>query len=392
MEGMVALLLLAAFLVVLVWGLGLTLLVDAIVGARRRLLGVFLLEHLYALARMELPLARGLGECATRMWMSSQRDVSLVAWSLNAGVPLGDALALVNAENPRGPIPPRRLISPAEAEILRIGESSGNLVEALRLVTQERRRSSQTRSLLFAGFLYPMMVVAVAAGIMAGLFVSIVPKFRKMCEEIGAPAPHLEAWNHYGGLWRYLPSAGFVLMLCLVFLLFLPALHRPLLRVRAHFSEVVRRLGSFLPGLGGSMRRAALGEFCYELAMLVRAGAPAPQALETIAEGTIHPWLRDRILVAAEKARQGATLAQALDEANVDPRAAWFARGLAGPEELSRALTRLGEDYSVQTSWTASVVSQVLPALAIMAVGVAVVMIVLGVFTPLLSIMRSLLE
>ncbi|GEM_PF-2174438 len=390
MTAALLLALLAAFLVTLVWGLGLTLLVDTIVGARRRLLGVFLLEHLYALARMELPLGRGLGECATRMWANSRHDVSLIARSLNAGVPLGDALSLTTAENPAGPIPPRRLISPAEAEILRIGESSGNLVEALRLVTQERRRSAEARSLLFAGFLYPMLVIILTSGVVALIFWQILPKFRKMFEELDVQAPSILMLNHLGLLWRILPFIGFVLMLFFVLLLFLPALHRPLQRARGHISDLVLRLGSFLPGIGGNMRRAALGEFCYELAMLVRAGVPAPHALQTIASGTIHPWLRDRIQLAAEKAGQGSTLAEALDQAKVDPRAAWFARGLAGSEELSRALTRLGEDYSVQTSWTAAMVSQLLPALAIMGVGVAVALIVLGVFTPLLKIVYGL--
>ncbi len=279
MTAALLLALLAAFLVTLVWGLGLTLLVDTIVGARRRLLGVFLLEHLYALARMELPLGRGLGECATRMWANSRHDVSLIARSLNAGVPLGDALSLTTAENPAGPIPPRRLISPAEAEILRIGESSGNLVEALRLVTQERRRSAEARSLLFAGFLYPMLVIILTSGVVALIFWQILPKFRKMFEELDVQAPSILMLNHLGLLWRILPFIGFVLMLFFVLLLFLPALHRPLQRARGHISDLVLRLGSFLPGIGGNMRRAALGEFCYELAMLVRAGVPrSPRA------------------------------------------------------------------------------------------------------------------
>ena len=110
---------------------------------RRRMFSTFLLEHIGAIVRLHLPLPEGLQECGNRASSASRRDLRHILRSLDEGWLLGDALAAVPRPDGAGSrliqwlrdmgfLPgPFRLVKPAEAEAMRIGEMSGNLSRAV---------------------------------------------------------------------------------------------------------------------------------------------------------------------------------------------------------------------------------------------------------------------
>jgi type II secretory pathway component PulF len=93
---------------------------------------------------------------------------------------------------------------------------------------------------------------------------------------------------------------------------------------------------------------------------------------------------------AADLAERGVALGDAMDQAAVDRRAAWFARSLADRADLSEGLMRLGDDYAANFSWLASIAARTAPPLAIIAIGVLVACVVIGLYLPILKVMNSL--
>ena len=122
---------------------------------RRSLLSAFLMEYFGALVKLRLPLTQGIGSCSKMLSRGSRRDLSDVEQNLAEGMLIGDALASVPRRRKSvvgralrkleswQPFPQSRLITAAEAETLRIGEMSGNLAGAFKLVLGRRRRYEQ---------------------------------------------------------------------------------------------------------------------------------------------------------------------------------------------------------------------------------------------------------
>jgi type II secretory pathway component PulF len=124
--------------------------------------------------------------------------------------------------------------------------------------------------------------------------------------------------------------------------------------------------------------------------MLVRVGAPAHRALGLLAEGTMNPWFRDHIRVAAGLCEKGEPLSTALEKAGLDRRAAWFGRAAGDAAELADSLGQLAEDYRTHVSWIIAIGGRLAPPLMILGIGCIVGFVVISLFMPLVKLMMSL--
>ncbi len=362
-------------------------------GLLRRSFSLSVLEHLHALTRLGLPLTQGFRRCEEAgLSRGSVEDIRSIEEGLQQGWLVGDALERVSRRRNiwqhlvrrLTPSASRRLVSPAEAEVLRVGERSGNLADAVRLVLTERRRHDNIRASLLAVSFYPAALVVVFGGILAGLVTFVIPKFKKMFEEMDLGLPPLTR-----ALLAAADTVGTYWFPALLALLAMGAV-AALARQRASGAGALSSLMDRVPGLHRSVRRVQLAEFCHELAMLLRAGTPTHQALGVIAEGAVHPWVRRRAARAAELTAQGRTLGQALDETGLDRRAAWFGHALADRTDIADALSRLGDDYAESVSWTAAVSARLIPPLLVLIVGSCAAWVAVGVFLPLVKLMGGI--
>ena len=383
-----------------VWGFICFVVVNYWMGLLRRAFSLLVLEHIYALAKLGLPLTRGMNYCAQGMLSRTSRDdLREVELGLQQGLLVGDALARV----PQGgllhhtsrlvtPSTANRLINPAEAEVLRVGEMSGNLAEAVQLVLTERRRHSSIRSSLLAASFYPLALLTVIGGVLAGVMTFIVPKFKKMFEELNVELPAIT--QTLIGAADIVATQWYWFLMMIVMLVTAVLLFRPRLRARERhdwrWGEPVERLIERIPFVYWPLRRAQLAEFCHEMAMLLRVGTPAHRALQVIAEGTLSPWMRERTTLAADLAESGKSLGEALDAAGLDHRAAWFGHALADRADMADALKRLGDDYAEHVSWSAALAVRLIPPLIVLVLGTCVAWVVISIFMPLIKLVNGL--
>jgi type II secretory pathway component PulF len=370
---------------------------------RRNLLSAFLIEYFGALAKLRLPLTQGIEACSRMLSRGSRRDLADVERNLEEGMLIGDALANVprwrNSFNDHltrnfqacQPFPQARLVTAAEAETLRIGEMSGDLAGAFKLVLQERRQYEELHIWMTGACLYPLSVLIVAASVLSGICLYIIPKFKQMFIELDVTLPTMTQATIQGAdfmknLWFWL------LLLLLLARLVIPRLRRmrPLLRKRARLRDLIFRLPQLIAYHIPPLRRAMLAEFCTELAMLIRVGAPAHRALRLLAEGTMNPWFRDRIRVAAGLCEKGEHLSTALEKAGLDRRAAWFGRAAGDAAELADSLGQLAEDYRARISWFIAVGGRLVPPLVILGIGCVVGFVVISLFLPLVKLANAL--
>jgi len=372
-------------------------------GVRRRLFSTFLLEHIGVLTRLGMPLVQGLMACQSGLWRGSMRDLTATVDRLSEGHLLGDALALApkTSRGLSGALerlisavqlePAASLVSPAEAEVLRVGEMTGNLSGAVSLSLAERRRSLALRASLYASLTYAVLLAVVVLGLFGSASIVILPRLEKLFQEITVELPRLTSWLVSAArervyVWGLLLFAVLVLLGRLKRFMGRGATPR-----RRVLAEWWQRLVFLVPPWRGILQRQCLGEFRRELAMLLRVGVPAPRALRVIAEGTLNPWFRDRVRRAAHLCEQGADLASALAEAAADPDAAWLARAMRNPDDLCLALSRLADDASSRCSLTLAVLARLAPAVIVLTVGAVVAVFCFGVMLPLVAAAASLM-
>ena len=345
-----------------------------------RRLGTFILQNLASLIRLNLPLRKGLEAVGEDLGHEARDSIADVRKSLDKGGLLGDALA--------GPEGASRLVSPAEAEALRVGEMTGQLEGVIALALRERMRQDDRRLRVHDTFWYPAMLIVVVAGVMAGISFSILPKFEKMFQEFDIPLPASTRWWVGRGpdIFAVAALAAFTFLLlssCRIIRL------RPMERVKRPLADLLRRLLYHLPGVHGALRGRGMIEICRDLAMLIRIRTPADRALDVIADGTINPCLRDKVREAARACREGMPLSAALDRAGLGKRPAWFAEDAADPEALAVGLEALAEDSETGLSWSRSAESQLAVPLLIVVIGIMVGSIVIGVFLPLIKLVGA---
>ena len=386
--------------VFLVWLLCLRSIWNPFRAMRRRLLRVFLLEHIAALVRLRLPLTSGVGACASRLSYASEIDLNNIEADLKSGLLLGDALGRVHVQS-CGPVVrslgipvdmAECLVRPSEAEVLRIAEMTGNLGHGVKIVLDARRRASELRTWLFGTVAYVAAVALIVLCVLAGIMTFIVPKFKAMFNELDVELPGMTQMMVYASD----TVADHPYLLLLPFLLAIPVFYWPagwwrsLTRAKSYSTQFLQRAVYAVPFVHGAMRRALLAEFSRELAMLLRVGTPAHRALGVMAEGTMNPWFRDRIAEAAALCGQGVSLGEALDRARLDRRVGWFGYAFASGEDVVEALDALGREYEERVAWPLIIMARLIPPLLVIVLGLIVGYVVISLFLPLVALTNSM--
>ncbi len=220
---------------------------------------------------------------------------------LDAGAPLDAALRTVSAREPRielrdGLRALRRAVErgsdlapafqdalpglqPAHTALLEAGTWTGDLPGALRSVAEELERRDTMRRQLRRAMAYPAVVAGTALAVLSLLLLGVVPRFEAIFAQSGQPLPAatrliIAASDAFALVAPLLVGAAAVAAATLGPLL----RRRPAWRLRA--TAALTRL----PGIGPSLREAALSRWCETLSRLLGAGVSLLDALPRAAE------------------------------------------------------------------------------------------------------------
>src|SRR6478609_2736531 len=140
-------------------------------------------RQLGTLIRAGMPLLRGLEVLARQQPNPKfRRIIEALAESIRSGSTLSDAMK-------RHP----RVFDRLYINMIKAGEAGGLLEAVLDRLARFQEKSRQLRGKIRAAMVYPVIVLAVAGSILAGLLVFVVPKFKQIFADLlkGAPLPPL---------------------------------------------------------------------------------------------------------------------------------------------------------------------------------------------------------
>jgi general secretion pathway protein F len=265
--------------------------------------------------------------------------------------------------------------------VIAAGETSGDLAGVLdRLAAMlEKNRAIQNKAV--ASLIYPAALMVIAGGVVTALMVFVVPKIIEQFNSFNAELPFLT--KVVVGLSNWTVSYGLIVLLLILIggVAFWRAMKEPA------FKLPVDRFVLRLPVIGRLSRAIDGARFARTLATLFSGGAPLLDSLVGAQRTVSNAYIRSRLDRTVSMVGEGASLAASLKRADVLPpmlthMVAAGERAGALSELLDKGAAQLEEEFD-----TASTVAlRLLEPVIIVAMGGAVLVIVLSILLPILRI------
>ncbi len=328
-------------------------------------------RQLAGLVRSGLPLERALGALADEAEHPEQQRLMA---NLRAEVNAGSGFARALGQHPRE-------FNGSFTAVVAAGEQSGELGTVLERLADDLEERENLRNKLISASLYPLIVTAFATVIVVFLMTYVVPQVANVFTGSKRALPGITVFMlALSGLLR---SWGWLLVLALAAGLFGLAQARK----QAALRERMDALWLTLPLVGRLARSYNAARFAATLGMLASAGVPILKALQTAAETLHNHALRKDALEALVLVREGAPLASALANKGRFPALLpMFARLGEQTGQLPTMLQRAAQQLSAEVQRRALRLATLLEPLLIVAMGLAVLLIVLAVLMPIIQL------
>ena len=333
-------------------------------------------QQLASITKAGIPLERGLRELAGDISSRSMRRlVDAIADELEAGVSIEKAFEKRQKHFP-----------PLYGRILKAGVETGRLSEMLTSLNRHLEMANQTKRIIFEAMCYPVVILALAAVILTGVFMFIIPQFESVLEEMtggtlpGVTRLFLSMSTNVVPFWT---AVGLVIAAIVALFAMLSA------------SAAGRRFKESLllriPVIGRVYHSSMLSRMAEGMAIMVAAGSDMPVSLRLSSGATGSEKLILESEALAGQIEQGANILEAGQLCRVIPRLFLYSIQLGTQRnELQDNLYSLGQMYAEQARCGQARLQAVLLPVMLIGVGCFLAMTILAMFLPMIGIITNL--
>ena len=330
-------------------------------------------RQLYTLMRSGVPILRslsGLIESTTNAAFA--RVIASLKESLEAGRDLSTAMR----QHPA-------VFSPFYVTMVRVGEATGRLDEIFMRMFEHLEFERETRARIKEALRYPIFVLIAMVVAVAVINVFVIPAFAKVYAGLGAELPLMTrilietsritidyGWLMLAGI--VLAAAGFRMW-----------------RATPGGRLVWDRVKLQMPITGTIVLKSTLTRFARTLALSLRSGIPAAQALTVVAEVTDNAWVASRVEQMRNGIERGESILRTAQAAAVfNP---VVLQMIAVGEEtgsIDELMQEVAEMYEREVDYEIKTLAARIEPLIITAMGGIVLVLALGVFLPMWDLAR----
>ncbi|KXI30106.1 type II secretion system F family protein [Paraglaciecola hydrolytica] len=335
---------------------------------------VIFARQMYSLAKSGIPILRavkGLADTTSSKRMAAA--LQDVASQLERGRTLSSAL---NKH--------KKIFSQLFISIVHVGENTGKLDEAFLQLSFYLEREQETRKQLKAATRYPMFVIFAIVIAMVIMNLVVIPIFADMFTSLGAELPLmtrvlLATSEFFVTKWHYM---------LIVLILAIYLLKRYMQTAQGQYRW--DRLKLRLPVVGSIFERTLLGRFSRSFSMMLVAGVPLTSALNLVAEAVNNSFMAERIITMRKSIEKGENLSRVAASSKLFT--PLVLQMINVGEETGRVDELLGEaaefyerevDYDLK-----SLTAKIEPILIAIVAGMVLVL-ALGIFTPMWDMMGA---
>jgi type IV pilus assembly protein PilC len=272
--------------------------------------------------------------------------------------------------------------------MVKAGELGGVLELVLIRLAEYSEKAQKLKNKIVAAMVYPMIVMVIAMSIMVFLLTVIVPKFKKIFEDMLGSADKLPGLTKFViGLsekmsTHIVPIAGGIIGVILVYKI---VSSQPWGRT---FLDAVKLK---MPLFGPVQRKSAISRFSRTLGTLVTSGVPILQALNITRETAGNVVISQAVQNVHDAVKEGESIVNPLEASGVFP-AMVISMVDVGEEtgELDTMLFKVADQYDEEVRTATDGLMALIEPMMILFLGGAVGFIVISLFIPLISLMEKL--
>jgi MSHA biogenesis protein MshG len=325
-------------------------------------------RQMYTLSRSGVPIIRaltGLAETTKNRQLSAA--INRIRRNIEGGHELSVAMSMEAA-----------IFNNLIISIIRVGETTGRLDEAFLQLSSYLEMERDTRSRIKTAIRYPSFVIVaivIAIGIINTLVIPAFARvFGKMKTELPWQTKLLMSMSEFTvAYWPYMLSAAILAFF---------ALRQYISQGKGKYNWDKLKLR--LPIMGSLIMRSTLARFSRSFAMAFKSGVPLIQALTVTARAVDNEFVAERVLSMRNSVERGENLTRTAAATGLFPPLVlqMFAVG-----EETGAIDRMMDDvasyYEREVDYELKNLSSAIEPILIIAIGIMVLIIALGVFLPM---------
>ena len=200
---------------------------------------------------------------------------------------------------------------PLHTSMVQAGERASFLEDVLRSLSEFLERLDELRAKVLGAMIYPALLSALGATVMAGALIFFVPKFEPLLAGAQKPLPTVLLF----GASTILRSYWYIVALVLAGLVggLISALSKESSR------RTLETWQHRVPVVGSALKMLAITRFCRILGTMLANGVPMLGALKIAKDATGSRLLGEKIAIAAESIRDGKSLSGPLSQGGLFP-------------------------------------------------------------------------
>ena len=269
--------------------------------------------------------------------------------------------------------------------VIHVGENTGRLDEAFLQLANYLEREQETRKQIKAATRYPIFVIIAIVAAFVIMNVAVIPKFADMFAKFDAELPVMTKFllamsDFFTTKWYWLILGIGV---------FSYSIYRYINSPDGRYKWDRTKLRLWI--VGSIFTRSLLGRFARSFSMMLRSGVPLTTALNLVADAVDNKFMGARIIEMRQRIEKGENLTRVSQ-----------ASGLFTPmvmqminvgEETGRVdelLAEVAEFYEREVDFDLKSLTAKIEPLLIAVVAVMVLVLALGIFTPMWDMMGAI--
>lgn len=333
-------------------------------------------QHLAVMIGAGLPLTRALE--ALGLQTRNKKFASIIK-EINDDIKKGTALADSLAKY-------QKVFSELFINMVKVGETGGNLEEVLKLLADQMRKDYDLRSKVKSAMIYPAVILVAMIGIGAIMMVTIVPKLNAIFKELHTELPFTT--RVVIGLSDFLSQRWWLAILIVIGLVLAARFVLKSKRGKNTFDWIILRS----PIFGEIIKKINSARLARTLGSLIKSGVPIVQGLKIIAGTLTNSLFRQSLEYAAGEVQKGQTLNEALKKySQIYP--PMVSQMLEVGEEtgtLDEIMIKLAEFYEEDVATITKGLSAIIEPILMIIIGAAVGFFAVSMLQPMYSMMEAI--
>lgn len=279
----------------------------------------------------------------------------------------------------------KRIFDKLYVNIVKAGEVSGSLDVILQRLADFREKMERLIRKIISAMIYPSVVMVVAAGILIGLMIFIIPNFAKIFEELNLQLPLMTNMLITFSLamkthWIYIPSIPFGAFV----------MYKLLGKIKK-IRLIIDKIKFKIPVFGTIVNKSTVSRFSRTLATLTSSGVPILDALNNVKEATGNSAMANAIQNIHDSIRGGESITKPLRASKIcNEMVVNMVEVGEETGELDKMLIKVADNYDDEVDRAVEAMVSLIEPAMIVFLGGSVGFIVIAMFVPLIKLMQGI--